>query len=468
MLKSLGIFMECLPDDLELCKDPSILKQNISRLKFYERFGARPIINTKYETPVKDGEDNPPYLVLDDLGQNLKIPRNLIRKIVRVILERKYGHYCPPSYIDMVVDSFRDDFVQLRPFRYIKENEVIGLLSEVPEDRLIHLIVNDQHQIHHVHERGYVESPVRISAILKQILPVGLFREIPVKHFGIQYIMDVHDKKFVQYFKAISNKISSGKSVYPYVFPIRNKTRPPKELPIRAGYYCIDTFTPLNAEAYKAARRAVDCALTGAEQILNGHALAYALVRPPGHHAEREAFGGFCYFNSSAIAANYLSRYGKVAILDLDYHHGNGQQDIFYNRRDVLTISLHGHPSFAYPYFSGYSDELGEGEGLGYNFNFPLPENVDGRKYRLALEKAIAKIEEYDPAFLVVALGLDTAKGDPTGTWSLSSQDFYENGKLIANLKKPTLIVQEGGYNSRNLGINAKNFFMGLAGLSRK
>ena len=160
----------------------------------------------------------------------------------------------------------------------------------------------------------------------------------------------------------------------------------------------------------------------------------YALVRPPGHHAERKVFGGFCYFNSNAIAANYLSKFGKVAILDIDYHHGNGQQDIFYKRNDVLTISIHGNPSFAYPYFSGFKDEKGEGEGLGFNINYPLKEKLNGAEYLEVLGLALKKIVKFKPSFLVVALGLDVAKGDPTGTWALGSKDFFENGKIIGSL----------------------------------
>jgi acetoin utilization deacetylase AcuC-like enzyme len=231
---------------------------------------------------------------------------------------------------------------------------------------------------------------------------------------------------------------------------------------VLAGYYCIDTFTPLNLNAYKAAKRAVDCALTCADSLLEGYKIAYALVRPPGHHAETKAFGGFCYFNSNAIAANYLSRYGRVAILDIDYHHGNGQQEIFYERNDILTISIHGHPSFAYPYFSGYSDEKGASPGEGFNINIPLKEKLNGEEYRTALVLALKAIKKFSPDYLVIALGLDTAKNDPTGTWSLLANDFMENGRLIGRLGLPILVVQEGGYRNRVLGINAKNFFEGL------
>jgi acetoin utilization deacetylase AcuC-like enzyme/ribosomal protein S18 acetylase RimI-like enzyme len=253
-----------------------------------------------------------------------------------------------------------------------------------------------------------------------------------------------------------------GKSLYPYIFPIRNKTRPPKEPSVLSGYYCIDTFTPINRNVYPAARRGVDCTLTAAAEILAGRRIAYALVRPPGHHAERRAFGGFCYFNNNAIAAQYLCAHGRVAILDIDFHHGNGQQDAFYRRSDILTISIHGHPRFAYPYFSGFEDEIGEGEGEGFNWNLPLPEAVDGPHYRKALGKAIARIHTFKPHFLIVALGVDTAKGDPTGTWQLTGKDFDANGRLIGAMGLPTLVVQEGGYRTRTLGASVFNFFTGL------
>ncbi|MBN1256434.1 MAG: GNAT family N-acetyltransferase, partial [Planctomycetes bacterium] len=151
------------------------------------------------------------------------------------------------------------------------------------------------------------------------------------------------------------------------------------------------------------------------------------------------------------------------AILDIDYHHGNGQQEIFYHRDDLLTISIHGHPSFAYPYFSGFEDENGEGEGVGYNMNIPLAESIAPTTYRKALARALVRIDEFGPEFLVVALGLDPAKGDPTGTWSLKAADFEKNGSMIGELWLPTVVIQEGGYRTRNLGANARAFFQGLA-----
>ena len=291
---------------------------------------------------------------------------------------------------------------------------------------------------------------------------LGFFDTIKPEFFSEKYIRTVHKDDFVTYLKKMCNQLEPGKSVYPYVFPIRNAARPPVEMPVRAGYYCIDTFTPLNKNAYIAAKRAVDCALTAANAILEGYPAAYALVRPPGHHAERKAFGGFCYFNSTAIAAEYLSKQGKVAIIDIDYHHGNGTQNIFYKRKDVLTISIHGNPKFAYPYFSGFADEKGTEEGYGYNINFPLKEEINGEEYYNALVIAVQKIRRFNPDFLVIALGYDTSKGDPTGTWNLQPQDFENNGRLLGSLGIPALIMQEGGYKIPRLAGNATYFFRGL------
>jgi acetoin utilization deacetylase AcuC-like enzyme/GNAT superfamily N-acetyltransferase len=461
-LKVKGLFFECLPDEEQHCPDPGLLKENRARLRFYEQYGARPLINTGYELPVNPGDTCMPHLVYDALGLQTPLKRSFACKVVQVILERKYAGLCPADYVRKVVSSFKDDPVQLREFRYVKPEVVNpGVESRVFEQ--IALVVNDRHHIHHVHERGYVESPVRIQSILKRLQKSGLFVEMKPHQFSEQNIQQVHAPDFVNYLKKACRDVAEGKSLFPYVFPIRNKTRPPKEPSVLAGYYCIDTFTPINRNAYPAARRGVDCALTAAREVLNGRRIAYALVRPPGHHAERRSFGGFCYLNNNAIAAQYLSGYGKVAILDIDYHHGNGQQDIFYRRSDVLTVSIHGHPRFAYPYFSGFDDEKGGGAGEGFNLNIPLREDLEGEEYRKALKRAITRIEQFNPTFLVVALGLDPAKDDPTGTWSLRARDFEANGKLIGALGLPTVVIQEGGYRTRTLGLNVMNFFNGLA-----
>ncbi len=456
-----GLFFECLPDDTAQCDAPAILKENVARLRFYERFGARPIVGTAYEAPIQPDDRGMPHLVYDPLGREEPLRRDFARKVVRAVLQRKYAHLCPAEYVDMVVGSFRDDPVRLREPRYIKAPAQAAPAARPPADAVA-LVVNDKHDIHHVRERGYVEAPVRIRSILAELEPAGAFERVAPRAHPDRHILQVHNPAFVGYLRRVCAGVGKEKAVYPYVFPLRNTARPPKELSIRAGYYCIDTFTPLSANAYLAARRAVDCTLTAADALLAGRRTAYALVRPPGHHAERNCFGGFCYFNNAAIAAQHLTSAGKVAILDVDYHHGNGQQDIFYRRDDVLTVSIHAHPSIAYPYFSGFEDERGEGPGEGFNRNLPLSEHLDGAAYRKALAKALRLVADFRPAVLVLALGLDTALADPTGTWNLRAADFQANGQMIAELGLPTLVVQEGGYRTRTLGTNAKHFFEGL------
>jgi acetoin utilization deacetylase AcuC-like enzyme/GNAT superfamily N-acetyltransferase len=466
-LEAKGLFFECLPDDFEACPDEVLLKENRARLRFYERYGARPVINTKYELPVKPEDRCMPYLVYDGLDRGEALRRSFARKFVRALLEHKYADYCPAEYVTKVVRSFRDDPVQLRQFRYVKPEAVRARVTSQSDEQIV-VVINDRHEIHHVHERGYVESPVRIRSIVDALMPHGLFVEVKPRKFPDKHLYTVHEAGFVNYLRRACREMEEKKSLYPYIFPIRNKTRPPHEPSVLSGYYCIDTFTPISRNAYPAARRGVDCALTAARELLEGRRITYALVRPPGHHAERASFGGFCYFNNNAIAAEYLTAYGRVAILDIDYHHGNGQQDIFYRRSDVLTVSIHGHPDFAYPYFSGFKEECGEGEGEGFNLNLPLPEAVDGAAYLKALEKALRRIADFKPAFLIVALGLDPAKGDPTGTWSLNAKDFEANGSLIGGLGLPTLVVQEGGYRTRSLGTNALHFFKGLSNAAQR
>jgi len=456
-----GLYFECLPDDPGLSPNPETRKQNVARLRFYERYGALPIMGTAYETPVVPGTPDSPYLMFDGLGRFALPAPGELAPIVRAILERKYGDVCPPDYIERVVASLLNGQPRLRARRQARA--AAQLAAPLPAGERFAIVVNDRHDIHHIRERGYVESPVRIASIVSELDRASLFTHVEPKRFPDRFLRETHDGALVDYIEKACAEVPEKRSLYPYVFPIRNPQRRPRERSVLAGYWCIDTFTPLNRNVYPAARRAVDCALTAAERVLQGARLAYALVRPPGHHAEKRNFGGFCYFCNAAVAAQFLSRYGRVAILDIDYHHGNGQQDIFYERADVLTVSIHGHPGFAYPYFTGFAGERGRGAGAGYNLNIPLGETITPEEHRAALREALRRIARYDPAFLVLSVGFDTARGDPTGTWSNGAADFHTLGRMIGEAGFPVVAVQEGGYRVRTLGVNARNFFTGMA-----
>ena len=211
---------------------------------------------------------------------------------------------------------------------------------------------------------------------------------------------------------------------------------------------------------------AAQVALTAQAAIQNGAHSAFALCRPPGHHAASDLMGGYCYLNNAAIAAQAFIDQGrrKVAILDVDYHHGNGTQSIFYTRDDVLFTSIHGHPEAEFPFFLGYEDERGEGAGEGFNFNYPLAAGSAWERWSEALELACIEIERYDADVIVVSLGVDTFKNDPISQFKLDSPDYLRMGERIARLGKPTLFVMEGGYAVEEIGINAVNVLEGFEG----
>jgi len=231
-----------------------------------------------------------------------------------------------------------------------------------------------------------------------------------------------------------------------------------------SGVFCFDTYAPLTAEVFPAALLSAECALTAADLILKGERASLAVCRPPGHHAMRAKCGGFCYLNNAAIAAQYLTQAGKVAILDVDYHHGNGTQEVFYTSDQVLYVSLHADPVEAYPYFSGYADETGTGQGLGYNLNIPLPAGTNDVNYGLALDTALHTIHEFGPRSLVLSLGFDICITDPLTTFKVQPEFFTKMAWRIARLAHPTVIITEGGYAVSTLGDLAVRFVRGWQG----
>jgi acetoin utilization deacetylase AcuC-like enzyme len=227
-----------------------------------------------------------------------------------------------------------------------------------------------------------------------------------------------------------------------------------------------DAASPIVEGTYAASRAAVDVALTAVDLVLGGEGSAYGLCRPPGHHVARSMMGGYCYFNNAAIAAEDIVRRtgGRVAILDVDYHHGNGSQQIFWRRGDVRYVSIHADPDGEYPYFLGRADEGGEGEGAGENLNIPLPPGTTNSAYLVAVDRALEAIAAVPGSVIVVSLGFDTYGLDPMGTFALTTDVYHEVGRRTAALGRRLVILQEGGYHRPSLGENARAWLRGAEG----
>jgi acetoin utilization deacetylase AcuC-like enzyme len=240
----------------------------------------------------------------------------------------------------------------------------------------------------------------------------------------------------------------------------------PRAISGRTGYWSFDTSTPIVAGTYAAARAAVDVALTAVDLVLGGETAAYGLCRPPGHHAARSMYGGYCYFNNAAIAAEAVVRATgeAVAILDLDFHHGNGTQQIFWRRGDVLYVSLHADPDRQYPFFLGRAEETGEGPGAGANLNLPLPAGTSDERYLAEMDRALEAIAATPGSVVVVSLGFDSYRDDPLGDFALTTGGYHEMGRRLARLGRGLVILQEGGYFRPALGDNARAWLRGAEG----
>jgi acetoin utilization deacetylase AcuC-like enzyme len=230
------------------------------------------------------------------------------------------------------------------------------------------------------------------------------------------------------------------------------------------GRWCFETTTPITEGTFAAARSAVDIALSASTAVLAGERSAYGLCRPPGHHAPSALYGGYCFFNNAAIAAHHVATTtgSKVTVLDVDYHHGNGTQQIFYRRGDVQYVSLHGDPARAYPYLSGFADETGAGGGAGSNLNLPLAAGTDDDAYLRALHQACDAIRTFGSEVLIVSLGVDTFHNDPISDLAVTTDGFRAQGELVAQLALPTVVLQEGGYDVAAIGDNVRAFLLGL------
>lgn len=277
------------------------------------------------------------------------------------------------------------------------------------------------------------DKPERIEAIRSTLETAG-FRIMEPRDYHCSHLYQVHTPEYVEWLREKSLSVSRDREYFPEVF----------------GYdKLFDTGTPVTSGCYVGGLAAVSTALNAVDSILDSESVSYALCRPPGHHAGISTGGGYCYFNNAAIAARYYQKHtrGFVAILDVDFHHGNGTQEIFYYDDTVFYVSIHGDPKIFYPWISGNSWEIGSDSGEGFNMNFPLPGGTEGPEYMRTLSKALQEIDDFSPDLLIISLGIDSHKNDGIGHFSLNNEDFSMMGKLIQEVDVQKLIVQEGGYN---------------------
>lgn len=310
------------------------------------------------------------------------------------------------------------------------------------------------------------EAPQRADTLLEAAVSVGC-EHIEPTDSGLALISAVHTPEYIRFLKNIHSRWQhlddASPEVVPNIHPVRRDGNYPTSEAGQAGYHMADTACPISSHTFDAAVRSAHCAGTAAQLVLDGETSAYALCRPPGHHAFKGIAGGFCYLNNSAIAAQRLrSCYNRVAIVDLDLHHGNGTQDIFYARDDVFTASVHADPQDFYPFHWGYANERGRDQGFAYNLNVPLPRQSGDDAFLAGLDHLLETVAMFTPEAIVVALGLDASVDDPFGGLSVTTDGFQRIAQRMAQLGKPTVLVQEGGYLSDSLGQNLNAFLQGF------
>lgn len=312
------------------------------------------------------------------------------------------------------------------------------------------------------------EEPRRIEVLRAAAEDAGCAFEAP-RDAGLGPIAALHSPEYLTFLRNIYTRWQripdAGPEVIPNIHPANRSDGYPKSAIGQAGYHQADTACPIAEHTFEAAYWSAQSAIAGADLIAGGAGAAYALSRPPGHHAFGDLAGGFCFLNNAGIAAERLRAAGlRPAILDVDVHHGNGTQGIFYGRDDVLTVSLHADPARFYPFFWGHAQERGEGRGTGCNLNLPLPRGTDDVAYLAALEIALERVGSFGTEVLVVALGLDASIDDPFKGFAVTQDGFARIGAAIAKAGLPTLFVQEGGYLNPSLGANLTRTLTGFQG----
>ncbi len=322
------------------------------------------------------------------------------------------------------------------------------------------------------------EQPVRLERLKAELLR-GEHELLQSQPYPRKWIAAVHDVGYLSFLETahsrwtafLDSQATKGGNVtddliHAHVFSHHASREKPSSIQGQVGYYLSGGSSPVAAGTWEASLGSVDTALSAADLILSGDTRhAYALCRPPGHHAYADMAGGFCYLNNAAVAANYLAnKLGRVAIIDVDAHHGNGTQSIFYERDDVHFVSVHGDPNVLFPFYAGYAHERGQGAGLGHNLNIPLPLGTEDEAFLEAVRQGMQSVSLYGPEALIVSLGFDAYKGDPAAGLEVSTEGFEAVGRLIGGFAGPVLLIQEGGYVVEKLADNLEAFLKGFLG----
>lgn len=338
---------------------------------------------------------------------------------------------------------------------------------------------NEQHALHAGRYEIYrgemlpcFEKPQRADFVLAELERRNLGEIVTPQVVPLMSLEKIHSLRYLDFLRhawqewLALDPANANKDAFPAVWPVRSLRDDiePTNFCARLGLYSMDSGTPLTAGSWIAAKTGADCAINAAHSLHLGQRASFALTRPPGHHAGRDFFGGYCFLNNAALAAQHLLDDGaqRVAILDVDYHHGNGTQSIFYERSDVMFASIHADPRTDFPFYLGHADETGKGQGLGYNLNLPLPQGASVANWFAALETACIRLSACKPQALVVSLGVDTYAHDPISHFSLQSSDYLRLGERIAQLGLPTVFVFEGGYAVNEIGVNVVNVLEGF------
>lgn len=315
------------------------------------------------------------------------------------------------------------------------------------------------------------EKPSRAEFIRARVESEKLGPILPPEVHDLAAAKRVHRADYIDFLPTVWPQWqAAGRegSAIPFTWPTRGLRSDvlPKSIDAQLGFYSFDGGAPFVQGTWDAIKSSYDVALTAAAVVKGGERAAFALCRPPGHHAGAGFMGGYCYINNAAVAAQWFRDQGagRVSILDVDYHHGNGTQEIFYSRNDVQVLNLHGDPMVEYPYFLGHADERGEGPGEGFNLNYPMPFGTDWDAWNANLEDACKRLADYAPDVVVVSLGVDTFEKDPISQFKLKSADYPRIGARIAKLGLPTLFVMEGGYAVEEIGVNAVGVLTGFEG----